>query len=415
MSAIQQFRERQRNLAIEARRLLDSTSGTTWNNDHQKKYDEFTTEITALDDRIDREQKILDLMAENEFSTESSGRFNQESNVKYAKTHKREFSSDAERVFDLVTRFGERALNADDIKIYNTLSTTTSSEGGYTVPTALTLGFIDKMKDYSGMRQVSEIIQTESGADVPIPITDGTSEVGELVAQNTTVAAADPTFSSLTLSCYKWSSKEIAVPIELLQDSAIDIEKLLIKRIQERIARSQNTYFTTGTGSSQPYGVAAQAGSGKVGTTGQTLTIIYNDIVDLIDSIDAAYLRNGNAKFMFSQTMRKVIRKLTDSNGRPIWQPGYDANGISQSLPDMLMGYPVQINNDVAVPAANAKSMLFGDFSNYLIRDVMDIQIHRFTDSPYTKKGQVGFLAYARAGGLLRDNTSVKYYANSAT
>lgn len=49
-------------------------------------------------------------------------------------------------------------------------------------------------------------------------------------------------------------------------------------------------------------------------------------------------------------------------------------------------------------PAAAAKSIAFGDFSLYKIRDVMAITLFRFNDSAYVKKGQVGFLAWMRSG-----------------
>ena len=51
-----------------------------------------------------------------------------------------------------------------------------------------------------------------------------------------------------------------------------------------------------------------------------------------------------------------------------------------------------------------------------MIRDVMDVTIFRMTDSKYTEKGQVGFLAFCRSGGNLLDvGGAVKSYANSAT
>ena len=110
----------------------------------------------------------------------------------------------------------------------------------------------------------------------------------------------------------------------------------------------------------------------------------------------------------------KVIRKLKDTAGRPIFLPGYD--GLGGPMPDTLLGYGITINQDVAAMAANAKSILFGDFTFYKIRDVMDIQIFRFDDSAYIKLGQIGFLAWMRSGGSFVDvGGAVKYYQNSAT
>ena len=117
---------------------------------------------------------------------------------------------------------------------------------------------------------------------------------------------------------------------------------------------------------------------------------------------------------MFSQAMRKVVRKLKDTAGRPIWTPSYDA-GIVGGYKDQLLSYDVCINNDMAIPAANAKSLAFGQFSNYLIRDSLEVSLFRFDDSAYVIKGQIGYLAWARMGGNLLDVNAIKTYQHSAT
>jgi HK97 family phage major capsid protein len=117
---------------------------------------------------------------------------------------------------------------------------------------------------------------------------------------------------------------------------------------------------------------------------------------------------------MFNQTTRKTLRKIKDTTGRPIWTPGYEL-GATAATPDTLLGYDVVINNDVAVPAANAKTIAFGDLSKYMIRDAMELTMFRFEDSAFMLKGQVGFVAWARAGGNLLDSAAVALYSHSAT
>ena len=228
----------------------------------------------------------------------------------------------------------------------------------------------------------------------------------------------------------------IAVPFALLQDTTIDIEAFINKRVAQRLGRIGNQHFSTGTGAgAQPDGVVPRASLGKVGTTGQTLTIIYDDLVDVVHSVDPAY-RGAGCSWMTNDSLLKVMRKIKDTAGRPIWIPSYDAgitfgpNNQSPSSPghggyqaqgtkavvfDTLLGYPVFVNNDLAVPAANAKSLTFGDHSYYKIRDAMEVQMFRFTDSAYASKGQVGFMAWARMGGNLVDVNAVRYYQHSAT
>jgi HK97 family phage major capsid protein len=283
--------------------------------------------------------------------------------------------------------------------------------------------WIELLKSYAFMRREASQITTERGEDMGYPTSDGTSEIGELVPQSTQASGADASFGTRALNCYKFGSKIITIPIELLQDTSIDILALIYGRMRDRIGRSQNVYFTTGTGTAQPFGLTVAASVGKTGTTGQTTTIIYDDLVDMVDSLDVAYLdnpdsnpslRNPEPCWMFSQTLRKTLRKLKDTAGRPLWTPSYD-QGIGASTHDLLMGYPVCINNDMPTPAANAKSLAFGNLKRYMIRDAMQVSMFRFDDSAYMSKGQVGFLAWARAGGNLMDLNSVKTYQHSAT
>ncbi|MNM74285.1 Phage capsid family protein [compost metagenome] len=130
--------------------------------------------------------------------------------------------------------------------------------------------------------------------------------------------------------------------------------------------------------------------------------------------MDEAYQLAGNCKFMFAQTVRKLLRKLKDTAGRPIWTPGYEA-GITAGAPDLLLGKEVALNNDMPAPAANAKSIIYGDLSKYMIRDAMQVNLMRFDDSAFASKGQVGFLAFMRSGGNLTDTDAVKHYQHSAT
>jgi HK97 family phage major capsid protein len=84
-------------------------------------------------------------------------------------------------------------------------------------------------------------------------------------------------------------------------------------------------------------------------------------------------------------------------------------------MPDSILGYTVTLNSHAPVPAANAKSIAFGDLKAYTIRDVTSsVLLQRYTDSAYAKKGQVGFHQWSRHGGALLDNAAVKLYQHPA-
>lgn len=108
--------------------------------------------------------------------------------------------------------------------------------------------------------------------------------------------------------------------------------------------------------------------------------------------------------------MRKVVRKVKDTAGRPIWAPA-----VAQGELATMLDHPVYINNDMPAPAASARSLLFGNLASYAIRDVQEFVLWRLSDSGYIRNGQVGFLAWMRAGGNLLDLGAVKAYQHSVT
>ena len=391
--SIQSLREERTAKAREYRNILDSFSGPL-SDEVKTKLDGLEADITGIEDRIAREQKVLDLEAE---------RVAVEAVAERTKTPTKD-------LFSKWLRNGDRGMTSDDWQaIRNTMSTTTPAEGGYTVATEVATYVMDAMKAFGGMRQVATILRTDQGNPMTWPTSDGTTEVGEILAENASATDLDVSFNTKNLPVYKYSSKVVTVPIELLQDSNVDIEAFVRARIAQRLGRITNTHFTTGDGSSKPTGIIAAASVGKTGASGQTTTVTYADLVDLEHSVDPAY--RVNCKWMFHDTTLKALKKILDSQNRPLWLPG-----ISVKEPDTILGYTYQINQDVATMAASAKSIAFGDLSKYVIRDVMAMTYYRFDDSAYAKKGQVGFLAFLRSGGNFMDvGGAVKLYQNAAS
>lgn len=400
--SMQALRERKQSLAKEANNLLANAGDKVWSKEDQTAYDIKLDEIERVSAQIDAHQKALDADAEKIVASA-------EKDVKSGKAKELSIND----IVSLYLRKGDKVSAEDALTIRNAMSTTTGAEGGFTVPTEIAKTVIDALKAFGGMRNVASIITTAAGNDWQYPASDGTAEVGEIVGQNAAATTGEITFSQVPLVVYKYSSKKLALPWELVQDSGIDIVAFVVDRLATRLGRINNTHFTVGTGTGQPSGIVTRATSGKVGITGQTLTVIYDDLVDLEHSVDPAYRSRPGVGYMMNDLSLRNIRKIKDTQGRPIFVPGYDVAG--SGAPDTLMGRPIDINQDVAVMAANAKSILFGDLASYMIRDVMQVEIRRFDDSAFALNGQVGFCGWNRTGGNLMDTAAVKFYQNSAT
>lgn len=396
MTNIQSLREKISNLAREANNLLAQKGDQTWSKEEQAKFDGFANEIELAKSQIKAAEQMREMEADSFFNSAP-------------KKKEEGVTVDALVAVALYLRNGSNVTAEQAVAIRNAMSTSTPAEGGYTVPAEVAAMVIEKLKAFGGMREVAQILTTDSGGSLNFPTSDGTGEEGEIVGENAAASGQDVTFGTIALPVYKYSSKKIALPVELIQDSAIDVIAFVVNRLATRIARIQNRHFTVGTGTSQPSGLITQSATGKVGATGQTVTVTYDDLFDLKHSVNRAY--RANAKFMMNDLSVAVVSKLKETTGRPIWEPS-----VTAGAPDRLLGHAVVINDDVAVMAANAKSIAFGDFSNYVIRDVANsTSMRRFDDSAFALNGQVGFCGWTRSGGNLLDPAAVRLYVNSAT
>jgi HK97 family phage major capsid protein len=80
-----------------------------------------------------------------------------------------------------------------------------------------------------------------------------------------------------------------------------------------------------------------------------------------------------------------------------------------------LNGIPYTIDQGMASMAANAVSILFGDFkAGYIVRQVHDVQLVRLNER-YADFMQVGFFGYSRLDGRPDDPAAIAAYKNSAT
>jgi HK97 family phage major capsid protein len=288
------------------------------------------------------------------------------------------------------------------------LGIATSAAGGYLVPPGYRAELIEQTKAFGGMLQNAQILQTATGAPLQWPTVDDTANIGAILGENTQVSQQDIVFNTATLGGYTYTSKMILVSLQLLQDETINVESLISRSLANRIGRIWNQHFTTGTGSSQPLGIVTNCVVGKQGATGQTTSVTLDDLIDVQHSVDPSY--RTNTKWMLSDATLKPLRKLKDQYGRYLWEPS-----VTAGVPDQLLSRPYVINQDMPAMAANAKSILYGNFEEaYVIRIIRDVQLLRFNER-FGDYLQVGFTAFARADGTLQNASAVRAYQNSAT
>jgi HK97 family phage major capsid protein len=186
---------------------------------------------------------------------------------------------------------------------------------------------------------------------------------------------------------------------------------LVASLLGTRLGRLYNQKCTVGTGVNEPTGiVTASIASGNVNIfpSGETSSLSYNDLVNLEGSVDPSYRENPWSKWMFSDAVLKVLKKLVDSTGRPLWQPGVQSSFqvgapvIAGSKPRIL-DHEYVINGDMAVPSANAYPVLFGDMSCFKVRELIVGTTVLVLRERYADYLQVGYIAFQRFDSNLVD------------
>ena len=410
VTALNELRAKRKALAEQADQIvqaaIEDERGLTA--EEQEKYDQIMQDIDSLTERIGMLERHLDVQrATNESVILSAGPDQAEPNDSADLTTSDDL---AERAFEKWVRYGAQALEPDEaraLRELRALGTGTGAAGGYLVPKRIASAIETAMSRYNQILPYVTVLRTSSGEPFGIPTLDETSVKGELVAEGSATTQQDPTFGQKELKGYLFSSKLVPASLQLLQDSSIDLADYLGQILGQRVGRILNQYLTTGTGSNEPEGLQTGAPVGKQGATGQTTSVTYEDLVDLIASVDQAY--HTNARWMFSANTWAAVKKLKDGNGRPLWVPDV-ATGSGT-----LLGFPYVINPDMPDMAASAKSIIFGDFqAAYTARLVRGIQLRR-SEERYLEYFQVAFVAFQRADGAVVDTQAAKCYQNSAT
>ncbi len=320
---------------------------------------------------------------------------------------------------------GEAGMSADNRAIlrgdnpeFRDMGVGVNTLGGFFVPQGFVYDVEEALKYYGDMLNVAEIMDTATGQPLPYPTDNDTTVAGEMIGEGQQVSAQDVVIGHITFGAYKFSTKMIKVSLELLQDSAFDLDSYLKKKMATRLGRILNTKFTVGAGTTEPNGIitamVANNGAPAVGFTGTGIPVIaqgsnandgsgstgtnsigYADLVNLEHSVDPLYRRG--AKFMFHDSTLRFIKTLLDKFGRPLWVPG-----VTSNAPDTILDYEFSINNDMDQIAASKNTVAFGQLNKYLIRRVKELAVMRLSER-FADYGQVAFLGFARYDGNLLD------------
>lgn len=300
----------------------------------------------------------------------------------------------------------ERALGADQIKA---LSVGSDVNGGFFVPVDTAGAMIKKGYETSPMRAYASIAVTSRAEFEGIYDNDeaGAEWEGEVISGGETTT---PQIGKYSIPVRELRARPRATQ-QMLEDADFNVEAWLIDKVSQRFARKENTAFVAGTGVKDPRGFLTYANSTdltlgieqvKTGVNGAFAAAPNGGdvLINALYSLKAQYLANAN--WFMARSTFALVRKLKDTDGAYIWQPG-----IAMGQPSTLLGYGMAPTfEDMPAVATGSLSIAVGDMrAAYQIVDRIGVSVLR---DPYTVKPLVEFYARKRVGGALVNGEALK-------
>lgn len=413
--------EKREKLVADAREALNEITANTDDSrtaELEQRHDTIMAEFDRTDALIKREQRVADAEhraqeAEQEDrqrrrpvpgGTEANGQDAGEAPAYRSVFHKLLRSGGAldELTPEERSVLRRGAVQADEFRAQ---TAGTATAGGFTVPTELEAIIIKTLKAWGPLynEDITTVINSASGNPIKLPTVDDTNVTAEPHTEATALTddgGKDVTFGQKSLDAYVYDTEFVRFSFELAQDSIFNIENLLGELLGERLGRIANLKLTTGNGTTEPNGIVTASSLGK--TAAATVAVTYDELIDLVHSVDPAYRQSPKVRFLFSDLTLAALRKLKDGEGRFIWSAG-DVQG---GEPSTLLGYRYSINQAVPQIATGNKAILFGDLGKYYVRKVGAPAIGVLRERFWPDLGIAGLI---RFDGELGDASAVKH------
>jgi HK97 family phage major capsid protein len=298
------------------------------------------------------------------------------------------------------------------------MSVGTGPDGGYVVATQFSTELMKIMAEISPMSRLARTIELERGISFEEVIDKEQAQatwVGETQSRDDTTT---PGLGAFQVVCHELQAMPKATQT-LIDSASIDVLGWLQGKVAEAFGTTESAAFHSGDGVSKPrgfltYTTAATADSARTwgqlqhiatGTSGafpaaSTSVNSADVLIDVVSALKPQY--RAGATWLMNRATAGAVRKLKDADGRHVW-----VDSLILGQPSVLLGYPVEISEDMPDIGAGSLSIAFGNFQKgYTIVRRLGT---RFLVDPYTAKPYVRLYAYTRVGGGVSNFEAVKF------
>jgi HK97 family phage major capsid protein len=299
-----------------------------------------------------------------------------------------------------------KLLNSPEAKAYQA---DVPTGGGFAIlPQEMIQDFLVLMKNLTFVRQLATVYEVPTADSLGVPALDtdpsATDWTVELGTGNEETTAS--------LGKREWRPHPMAKLLKIsrtLVRKVPNFETVLLDRLAYTVAVTEENAFINGTGANQPLGLMTPSTQGiptsRDVVSASNSAIAGDDIMSTFYNLKAQYRQKS--VWLLSRPVVAAIRKLKDSNGQYLWQPGLmGATFVAQGTaliggtPDMLMGRPIYESEYMpSTISANQYVAILGDFSKYWIADALTMTLQVLYEL-YAATNQIGYVFRKETDGL---------------
>lgn len=298
-------------------------------------------------------------------------------------------------------------------------------DGGYMVHTQFSAGFTKVMQEVSPLYRMARVITLDAGNDsFEEPIDRETADASWTGEQSSRTETTTPQLGMFLVQLNEIYAMP-KVTQKLVDLASFDVMGWLQTKVGESFGTKESDAFHNGDGVARPRGVLTYNIATTADATRPWGTIQYiptgasgafasasatvspaDALIDMITAMKPQY--RAGARWLMNRNTAAVVRKFKDADGRYVW-----SDSLISGQPSTLLGYPVEIDEDMPDIAADSLSVAFANIQRaYTIIEKPGI---KFLPDPFTAKPHVLLYSYRRVGGGMNNSEAIKLLKMAAS
>jgi HK97 family phage major capsid protein len=292
----------------------------------------------------------------------------------------------------------------------------TNASGGYLLPYVLDPSLIlTNNASANPFRRIARVVQTTSNAWQGV---NSAGVTAAFIAEATTAGDMSPTVGQVQIVPQK-AVAWVLGSYEALDDT--NFGEQLPGLLADAKDRLESAYFTTGSGTTVPLGIAAALGTGSrvaPSATGTAFsgTAAYPDVYNLQAALPPRFRNAPGAAFVGNIAALNGIRRLDQYGGGQFW------TNLTTNTPASLLGQPTYEGSDMnavltgtsAASGTGSMTLLFGDFGQFIIADRVGVSMLydpmlKGTGNAQLPTGQAGWYLFWRVSSNISTTAAFRY------